>query len=161
MLIHELAHARLYVPGETDFNEQMASFVGRQGTLQYFRSRSGRDPVVMAAVSDYFERKRNVEQLMQRTLDELEGLYASNRTEADILRARRVIFRRTEQALGALYPDATPEELRVNNARVLQFARYAGSTDYLERLWQESGRNWVAFWPALERYAERELAASR
>jgi predicted aminopeptidase len=157
VLIHELAHARLYVPGETDFNEQLASFVGRQGSLQYFSSRSDGDPIVMAAVHDYFDRKREVELLMEAALHELQRLYASGRPGAEILRLRRRVFARVERDLAALYPDAAPEELRVNTARLLQFARYAGSTEYLERLWQDAGRNWVAFWPAVERYAEREL----
>ncbi len=36
LLFHELAHARVWVPGDTAFNESFASFVGDEGARQWF-----------------------------------------------------------------------------------------------------------------------------
>ena len=157
VLLHEMAHGRFYVPGQTDFNEQLASFAGRRGTEQYFLTRTNGDARVMAAVADYFERRDALEALMREGIDEVERLYASGKAEAFVLAERQRVFARLEAALVALYPDEEPERLRVNNARLLQYRRYAQSADYLQTLWDESGRNWARFWQAVEQYARTQL----
>jgi predicted aminopeptidase len=41
LLLHELTHGTIYLPGGTDFNEGLASFVGWQGALEFARRRHG------------------------------------------------------------------------------------------------------------------------
>lgn len=54
LIIHELAHATVFVPGAGEFNEGFASVVGREGALAYLRSRYG------AASTRYLERTRRL-----------------------------------------------------------------------------------------------------
>ena len=42
LLFHELAHGTLFVPGDSSFNEAFATFVGREGALEWLRAQ-GRD----------------------------------------------------------------------------------------------------------------------
>ena len=43
LLFHELAHAALFVPGDSAFSEAFATFVGREGAVQWLRA-GERDP---------------------------------------------------------------------------------------------------------------------
>jgi predicted aminopeptidase len=40
-VIHELLHAPVYVPGDADFNEGLATFIGEEGALRFFVARDG------------------------------------------------------------------------------------------------------------------------
>ena len=41
LLLHELTHATAYAPGHTDFNESLATFVGRRGSLDFLSEHYG------------------------------------------------------------------------------------------------------------------------
>src|SRR5215831_4608723 len=40
LLFHELAHKRLFISGDTDFNEAFATIVGQEGTRRWLRARN-------------------------------------------------------------------------------------------------------------------------
>ena len=46
LIIHELSHATLFLPGSIDYNENFATFVGEQGAKQFLRHRYGQDSEV-------------------------------------------------------------------------------------------------------------------
>ena len=41
LLIHELTHTTLYVKDDVDFNENLASFIGKKGALQFLKQKYG------------------------------------------------------------------------------------------------------------------------
>lgn len=43
LIIHELTHATLYVPGDGDYNENLATFVGDNGAYKFLQYRYGKD----------------------------------------------------------------------------------------------------------------------
>ena len=43
-VIHELAHQHLFLPGQVEFNESFATFIGRAGAARYFCTREGSGP---------------------------------------------------------------------------------------------------------------------
>ncbi len=56
VIIHEMAHATLWVKGEGQFNEEFATFVGRKGTLDYLVRRYGADS---PEVKDVLQRRHD------------------------------------------------------------------------------------------------------
>ncbi|MGD8379148.1 MAG: aminopeptidase, partial [Gammaproteobacteria bacterium] len=95
-LFHELAHQRLYVPGDTDFNEGFASVVAETGLERYLRAR-GR----MAAWRQWQQlqaREREVMALVARTRERLRTLYASDRADAEKLAGKQAAFRQLRAA---------------------------------------------------------------
>jgi predicted aminopeptidase len=152
VLLHEMAHGRLYVPGQTDFSEQLASFAGERGAEQYLRSRFGRDPLRMAELDAHLARRRAVERRVRETLADLQALYARELPAARVLALREPVFARLRAQLAALSPDAQPDDLVVNNARLLQYQRYLSGGPVLEQLWQQARGSWVKFWPLVERH---------
>jgi predicted aminopeptidase len=45
LIIHEMLHATVYIPGNTDYNENLATFVGEQGALRFLRSHFGENSI--------------------------------------------------------------------------------------------------------------------
>ncbi len=74
-LFHELAHQRVYVKGDTSFNESYATFVEREGVRAWLLNSNAREELVQweerLQASDQFQ------SLLLRTRGELEAAYAS------------------------------------------------------------------------------------
>jgi predicted aminopeptidase len=58
LLIHELAHATVFIPGEASFNEELATLIGREGALAYLRERyTAASPEYLQAVRRLRDRR--------------------------------------------------------------------------------------------------------
>ena len=154
VLLHEMAHARHYVPGQTEWNEQLASLVGIEGTNHFLRSHYGHDPALIAELEQHVERTRVREAAVERTLALAERLYASGKPDAVVLREREPLFERLRAELVALDPEQDHSELVVNNARLLQYKRYLAGGDRVTALWTDARGSWVRFWQLAEAHAE-------
>jgi predicted aminopeptidase len=127
LILHELTHATLYVAGDADFNEGLATFVGRQGALEFLRWRYGTgSPEYERGVRAAAEEERR-DADARRLFQALEGLYRSS-----IPPARKVALR---DAVGGR---------RVNNAEILMRRRY-GRVDVFQALFDQAGGAWKRF----------------
>lgn len=157
ILLHEMAHGRLYVPGHTDFNEQLASFVGRTAAEQYLRARCADNPTVLASFAIQKQQQETLDALISSSLAQLDALYASGKPAAAVLQQRALIFTALQSEFAKLYPDQDAADLVVNNARLLQYRRYVTGLDELERMWAQAGESWPLFWQLVERYVDTQL----
>lgn len=153
VLFHEMAHARLYVPGQTEFNEQLASFVGRRAAEDYLASRFGADSSEVREVREAHARRLTLERKVRAATARLEKLYAASLPRSRVLLRRAPILDALERDLRALYPDEDPEALRMNNARLMQLQRYDSRAPYLDAMWEAAGGSWVRFWTLADAYA--------
>lgn len=136
LILHELTHATLYVPGDSDFNESLASFVGRQGALEFVRWRFGQGSAVYDRTVQRIaaaERRDAAALDLYRRLDDL---YRSGTSREDILAVREAV------AGGP-----------VNNAEILMRRRY-GSYEEIRALFDRSGGDWRLFFSVLRKRAE-------
>jgi predicted aminopeptidase len=154
VLLHEMAHAKLYVPGHTDWNEQLASFVGRKGAAQYLRTRCADQPLLLSELAAREQRRASGDVVVRAALAELDALYASRQSRAAILAKRERVFARLSAELRALHPEAEPAELEINNAHLLQYRRYLVGSEQLDRLWQQANASWPRFWALCQAYAK-------
>ncbi|MFO8043576.1 MAG: aminopeptidase [Alkalispirochaeta sp.] len=85
LIIHESAHATLWLRGESQFNEEFATFVGRMGAEHYLAYRHGADS---DALQEFLQRRRDQErfradvQALKAQLQELYHSYAEQPAEA-------------------------------------------------------------------------------
>ncbi len=168
VLIHELAHSTLYVPGFSSFNENFANFVGVQGAKLFL------DKNVALGVngSDYVENEKKSEAVRQkfqeylgRVRQRLEAFYmraAQNPSMLDdtvFLAARdrefdgisgdyKAVMGGLEK--GSRYEHAFARE-RLNNARVLSYALYDAHQGVFEKLWKVSRENMKQFLSLVQR----------
>jgi predicted aminopeptidase len=153
VLIHEMSHARLYVAGQTDWNEALASFVGERGVERYFESPRFAGTPYPAQIQARRGRRKIFDEQIAAASAELERLYASSASRETKLRERGKVFDRLGALLQALYPEEDPAQWRMNNARLLHFRRYSANDDLLAQMWQESGGRFRPFWRLAERHA--------
>lgn len=166
LIFHELAHQRVYVKDDTEFNESFASFVEQEGTRQWRASR-GLAPDNGAQV----QRRDQFTQLVLDTRTRLENLYAlplpvdqmRQRKAAEFERLRSEYRRlRDREWAGDRRYDAWVNA-PMNNARLLPFGLYDQWVPGFAALFRQEGGDWVRFYAEVERLgalpvAERKAA---
>ncbi len=148
VVIHELPHGTMFVNNDVEFNEQLASFVGDKGAEQYLKL-SGRYTGKLAEdIAVAKEKNHRFEEVVSKYTRQLESLYACE--SCDVLSWREDIFDDLEEDVKQIYPG---RNIEFNNARLLNYTRYSSDSDYLNRLWDESGGEWKKFWVLVRDYA--------
>ena len=147
LVVHELTHATIWVPGQVEFNESVALFVGNQGSLEYLSRRFGpeSEPVRYAQGANEDDKLFSV--FLGELYRELETLYQSDAPDAEklsrkaeIIAAARVRFR--EQILPQMKTDSYrrfPESV-LNNASLLQRKLYFKDVGLYYRVFDAHGR---------------------
>lgn len=168
-IFHELAHQKLYVAGDTQFNESYANFVEREGLRQWRRSR-GKPPAGSVATA----RADDVARLMLDTREQLAALYREP-LPADMLRARKAdvfaALQRRYRSLrdGAWHGYAGYDAFfsrPLNNASLLPFGLYDRWVPGFAKLYAQGGDSWPQFFAAVRRLAglsrtERDATMTR
>ena len=157
VVIHELSHVKLFIPGQTAWNEALASFVGERGAERYFEQQRFANSALHQQMRGRAERRVQFDQAVTQTYDELERLYDSDLSEAAKLQARQAAFDRLSARMAGLLPADRARNLRMNNARLVHLHRYGASNEQLSSLWKKSGANFRRFWRLAEHYARTEL----
>jgi predicted aminopeptidase len=172
-IIHEQAHRRLWVAGDTTFNESFAGFVEREGLRRFAESRraSGGEALWLRYAALEAERDRFTE-LVLHARTGLLTLYASPLTPEE----KR---KRKQEAIAALRADYQKQRdafklsdyeswfaQPLNNAHLVGIAQYQSRRDAFRALFQQQGGDFAKFFTAVEALgkrpaAEREAALDR
>lgn len=135
-VIHEIAHNTLWVPGEAEFNESFANFVGLKGAEAFFASRSDREGARLAAATWRDEKRLGV--FYASLARELEALYASGLSGPELEARRQEIFGRARKTLSGLRLEVySPEKLgkrEINNATVIAQRIYRTGLEDFDRV---------------------------
>ena len=161
LIFHELAHQRLYVPGDTAFNESFASFVEREGLRQWRASR-GLGPQDEEAA----ERRDALIRLVLDTRERLESLYARDLPAERMRQAKAAEFERLrrdyrevrDRQWGGASTFDTWVEGPLNNAKLLPFGLYDQWVPAFARLFHEAGRSWPGFYERARELGQLPLA---
>ena len=151
LLFHELAHRRVYISGDTRFNESFATAVS-QIALPDWRRRQGLPAPKVKSV----EQARRINSLMVSARKQLQTLYASDASDAD----KRAQKAQTLQQLRSCYRKlsagweqdkrfATMIE-KTNNATLALVSEYQSQVPAFVQLYRDSGSDWEAFYQAVE-----------
>ena len=156
LIFHELAHQRIYVRDDTEFNESFATFVEQEGTRQW-RTFRGLPP-------DDNARAQQRDQFIQLVLDtrsRLEQLYTLSLPD-DVMRQRKAAeFERLRSEYRTLRDSRWAGDKRydawvnapMNNARLLPFGLYDQWVPAFAALFRQASGDWVRFYAAVERLA--------
>lgn len=150
-LLHEMAHATLYVEDQGDFNEQLASFVGRQGAQEYLLGPGGWDSEAWEQRQERQAKSRQAAHWVRQWLPRFKELYQSEQSEADKLKRRAALFAQME----AEFKQKFSAERRFNNARLLQYRRYRDDDPRFKELFKQAAGDWSRFWQLARAEAQK------
>ena len=164
LIFHELAHQRLYLPGDTAFNESFARFVEEEGLRQWRRARGLPPPAA------HLERQREqFVELVQASRERLQQLYARPLPAEAMRAAKQAEFQRLRRDYAALRDGPWQGDARfdawfarpINNARLLPFGLYEQWVPAFAALFAEAGSDWPRFHARAAALAELDEAQRR
>ncbi len=181
LLMHELAHQRLFVPGDTDFNEAFATAVAEEGVRRWLHSRGAAHAAALTEFEADSRRKAEFVALLTRTRTRLSELYQTSPApgpapapapapaplQVEKLRqAKGEILHRLRKeyaALKAAWGGSTEYDAwfkpPLNNARLNTVEAYFGLVPAFHQLLTEGGGDLGKFYQAAERLARLDPPA--
>ncbi len=144
LVFHELAHQKLYVADDTDFNEAYATAIEEYGTRRWLESQGN-----ASALADYallLERRGVLDTLIEVQRDRLAQIYASGLDDAAMRDAKATAFeqmrrdyadQRAQWTHGPHFDGFFARPL--NNAHLLAVSTYRALVPAFHRLLAESG----------------------
>jgi predicted aminopeptidase len=148
-VIHELTHNSFYAPGQAEFNESFANFVGARGSAHFFRMR-GQSTVVAEAEARWLDDKL-LAQFWKTLHGSLDSAFKSHPGDAgrDLrLALRDSVYRAARQDLvfriGPLLRTVAPryvERVRLDNAALMARRIYLTDISLFDSVWVREGRD--------------------
>lgn len=156
VLFHELAHQKLYVKDDSNFNEAYASFVEQAGVRVWLTDQGKADSI--PAYDAYLARQVDFGELLRQTRNELVDLYRQTLPEDDMRAAKAAIFETLQQRYAELKSDRWNGysgydnwfKRDINNARLLAVATYRKWVPAFTELFIQQGEDFNRFYQAAE-----------
>lgn len=144
LIIHEQTHATLFLKGQPDFNEEMASFVGEEGAFEWLRVTYGEDsPEYRAAVDGKADSDLFVS-LLRGVAARLAPVYSSGLSREGKLARKKQIIDEFKAGLAdaraaGFRTDAYShlEKIPLNNAYLLLYRLYTSDVPLLRQWFEE------------------------
>lgn len=145
-LLHEMTHTTLFIEGRGDFNERLASFVGREGAKQYLLQIKQTKPEELEKILQAKARGRQISKLAHQSYQRLKSLYEATPKREDRLALKAEELARLKEEILRLLPKTPPKKLRLNHAYLMLNRMYEKEDPLFSELWQKSGKDWPSFW---------------
>jgi predicted aminopeptidase len=132
LVFHELTHNTIFKPSDTQFNESMATFVGRAAALQYFRDTCGKDSPPAAAAARRLADLTVIDGYVSDLYRRLDALYHEPISKEEKIAQREVVLASQRQRFVESYEPLLKEpqlyrsliDRLTDNAMVLAAYRY-------------------------------------
>lgn len=163
LIVHELAHQKVYVQNDSMFNEGFASTVEREGIVRWLVARG--DRASLCAYRGYLQRRGEAQQLLEGARERLAVLYASGLDAEDMRGAKALVFaelRTAYEALRQTWPG--PPEFDgwfrgdLNNARLAALATYDAYVPGFDELLRQAAGDLPVFYGRVAELAELPAA---
>lgn len=146
-VIHELTHNTFYAPGQAEFNESFASFVGSRGAAAFFRSQGLPDAAAMADAR--WDDEKLLGSFWAALVGRLDSAFARHPSDrAARLAVRDSIYASARDALTydvvLRLQTVSPryaERVPLNNAWLLAQRIYGKDLEVFDRVWKRENRD--------------------
>ena len=161
-IFHELAHQKLYVKGDTAFNESFATFVQEEGLRQWRLSRHMPPPG-----DDEEVKEKTFEAMVLDLRERLRVLYASGGDVASMQAGKLREIAGFRRRFAAVRESAWHGDHRydgwvdgpINNAALLPFGLYEQWVPAFTALYAQTGHAWPAFFARVRELARLDSEA--
>ena len=162
LIIHESLHATVFIKGAAEFNEELAEFVGREGSRLFMEYRYGIDSDEYKSMTDWTEDNRNFIDFIQNIISRLQDLYDSGKSKEEKLKEKERIINIEKERFETNYDDVFVShyfrkfsDIPVNNAYLDMFRLYFDEDDYIKDLYDKSGLSLAEFIEAAKKIPNR------
>ena len=146
LILHELTHATVYIKGQTEFNESLATFVGQTGSLEFLAHFFGPESPQIPRAQKRRRDAARFGEFMVEVVEELDRLYQLELPRDSVLVYRRETFtlaqERFRSSLRHQFELLNYDgflEWEVNNARLLSYRRYHRNLDAFAAVYAMEG----------------------
>lgn len=152
LLMHELLHNTIFKPNDTDFNESMATFVGRAAAQRFFDEVFGADSPEAVAASRRFADSGVIDSYVVEVYQRMLDYYAQSISTEEILAGREAQFAQLRQLFTDAYQPLLNEPDRydyvggiaTNNAIILAGIRYQAGLQLYQDVFNAVGQDFAA-----------------
>lgn len=130
-ILHESVHATVYIPGQSSFNEGLATYLGDELTVRFLDSRFGENSPELREWQEGERRGKQVRKRFHEAYKELDALYKSELPDAEKLDKKATILADVRADVGFRRP--------VTNATLTNFSTYHSSREDFARLYEACG----------------------
>jgi predicted aminopeptidase len=163
VIIHETIHTTLFIKNAAEFNERMATFLGREGMKLFYRKREGENSKALKNADDETHDQKLFSIFLTREIESLKKWYSDNAgtvtIEKKTARLKELQTRFVEelkpQLKGENYRELEKREL--NNALLLAYQTYEYSLEDFNKLFDHFNSDFkqtLAYLKTLERSAK-------
>jgi predicted aminopeptidase len=165
LIFHEQTHATVYIKNQSNFNEQLATFIGTTGAQQFIRSKYGEN-------SDEYLNIALAQQDYETYLKLLRGLYGdlkevyddTLRTRDEKISDKETKIQNFKQTVESRYDSLFQTKrfkklstLRINNAYLAVRMTYSLNLATFEKLYEKHGRDLKATLTYLKKIKELKI----
>ena len=163
LIIHEQTHATLFLRGQPDFNEELASFVGDEGAFEWLRARFGEESREYHDARDSYEDSLTFIALLKDLANRLGTVYRGDSSKVEKLAEKSDMIEDFTRRLGGELASRFHTDgyrklggLRLNNAYLSLYSLYSDDIPLLREYWQtRCGSSLPRFMEAAKRLAKQ------
>ena len=147
LILHEMTHATIYFKGQTDLNEQIATFVGNQGAIDFLTEKYGKESEEVVEAIHCQEDDLLFSRWIDQACQELSDFYAKEASRDEKLSGREELFHRLKEDFKGMMVSFKTESYKnfekvdINNAVLLAYRRYIHRLESFQILYEQSGRD--------------------
>ena len=168
LILHECTHNTIYKPDDANFNESMATFVGRIGAVRYFEARHGADSPQAAAARQHGDDLAVVDEYVVDLYRRLQAFYDQPISSEEKVAGRAAVF---DAQRGRWLTDFVPRlhepdrfariaDVTLDNAAVLAGTRYQMGLDVYRAVYDKAGGDFAALLSVLADAARQDDSAA-
>ena len=167
LILHEMTHSTIYFKGQTDLNEQIATFVGNRGAVEFLTERYGNGSKEMVEAVRCQEDDVAFSRWIDQACQQLSNFYSEKISRDEKLRGREELFHRLkedfEQTMASFKTESYRNLAKIdfNNAVLLAYRRYLHRLEKLQSVYRYQGddlRRTIGFLKEIQ--GSREEASS-
>ncbi|TFG63669.1 MAG: aminopeptidase [Spirochaetales bacterium] len=152
LIIHEQTHATVFVKNNSQFNEELATFVGNEGALLFLREVLKDEDYYSRVVEPYNRDFNTFLSLMRELYAELDGIYKSNAPREEKLAGKHTAMDAFRKRVGLHYGEYFETDSftflvtdPINNAYISMWMQYTEDLSLYYELYDNFGRDLPAF----------------
>ncbi|MCL2720279.1 MAG: aminopeptidase [Treponema sp.] len=152
LIIHEQVHATVFIKGQVQFNEELATFIGNEGARLFIKKYYGEESDEYKSMFGSDTDSQTYISFIQELIAELNILYTSNASKEEKLLGKEQIINRAKERFAFEYDNLFSNnnyrffiDLPVNNAYLELFRLYHGEDNFYAGLYERSGSDLPSF----------------